>query len=29
MDAIPPGKDVDGFVMGPSFDNNLYAGIKK
>ena len=23
------GKDVDGFVMGPSFENNLYAGIKK
>ena len=22
-------KDVDGFVMGPSFENNLYAGIKK
>ena len=23
------GKDVDGFVMGPSFENNLYATIKK
>jgi peptide/nickel transport system substrate-binding protein len=22
-------KDVDGFVMGPSFENSLYAGIKK
>lgn len=22
-------KSVDGFVMGPSFDNNLYAGIVK
>jgi peptide/nickel transport system substrate-binding protein len=22
-------KDVDGLVLGPSFDNNLYAGIRK
>jgi peptide/nickel transport system substrate-binding protein len=21
--------NVDGFVIGPSFDNNLYAGIAK
>ena len=25
----PTRKDVDGFVMGPSFENNLYAAIKK
>ena len=25
----PTRKDVDGFVIGPSFENNLYAGIKK
>ena len=23
------GKDVDGFMIGPSFETNLYAGIKK
>ena len=28
-EVVAHPKTVDGFVMGPSFDNNLYAGIKK
>jgi peptide/nickel transport system substrate-binding protein len=29
IEVAAHGKNVDGFVIGPSFENNLYAGIKK
>ncbi len=29
IEVAAHARGVDGFVMGPSFDNNLYAGIKK
>jgi peptide/nickel transport system substrate-binding protein len=29
IEVAAHGKNVDGFVIGPSFENNHYAGIKK
>jgi peptide/nickel transport system substrate-binding protein len=29
IEVAAHAKGVDGFVMGPSFENNLYAGIRK
>jgi peptide/nickel transport system substrate-binding protein len=29
IEVAAHGKNVDGFIIGPSFEDNLYAGIKK